>query len=110
MSKFCNYGRLVVVRTTWTHNNVGMRFVSYVEDRVGYNYFRWIEQPVSERGKAMICGLLGRISGPEGEIEKISKGCCNEEVTVKKHDSSRRLTWLYVVIAFCLGFSCKQSK
>lgn len=103
MAEYCYCGRLVVVRTTWTNSNAGKRFVNCVQGRVGCNYFRWIEDPVCDHGRTMICGLLGRVRALEADLERILNGVCNEQVQVKKHGSPRCLIWLYVVIALCIG-------
>lgn len=49
MAELCNYRRVVVVRTTWTDSNMGIRFVNCVEGRPACNYFLWIEDPVCDR-------------------------------------------------------------
>lgn len=107
MAESCHCGRVVFQRTAWTESNAGRRFVSCVKGRLGCNYFRWIEDPVCSRDRAVICGLLGRIRELEGEIEKLTcEGVCNDHIVVKKQGSSMCSIWLLILLAFCFGLLC----
>ncbi|KAL2521171.1 uncharacterized protein Fot_25094 [Forsythia ovata] len=57
----CLYGQIAAMRTAWTENNPGMRFLgySYYGRLDACDYFKWVDHPLLHpRYKSMINGLL----------------------------------------------------
>ncbi|KAK6139986.1 hypothetical protein DH2020_026260 [Rehmannia glutinosa] len=68
----CYCGRRVVIRTTWTDENPGRRFLSCLHyDVGGCGYFDWEDPPMCRRSKVVIPGLLRKLNLVNGEVKKL---------------------------------------
>ncbi|CAB4283899.1 unnamed protein product [Prunus armeniaca] len=61
--KYCHFGSLIKLRTSWTYMNPGRRFEACDnnhKNRVGEHYFRWLNKETCTSGKNVVPGLLRR--------------------------------------------------
>ncbi|KAL2501101.1 uncharacterized protein Fot_34949 [Forsythia ovata] len=68
----CLCGRIAAMRTSWTENNPGRRFLgcSYYGRPDACDYFKWVDPPLlNPRYKSVMNGLL-RNANREADLEK----------------------------------------
>lgn len=63
MAGKCFCGKWLAAKTAWTDANAGRRFISCERCR----FFRWLDEPLCERSRAIIPGLLRRINKLEAQ-------------------------------------------
>lgn len=120
MAERCYCGNWVVPKTAWTTSNAGRRFFSCDRCR----FFRWLDDPLCQRARVIIPGLIRRINNLEAQLkrgESSNAGICSSEVhcevegsriisevvSEKKSGSNTALTLLIVtwiaifVFSFC---------
>ncbi|KAL2502550.1 uncharacterized protein Fot_36398 [Forsythia ovata] len=63
----CHCGIRCVLKTSWTNENLGRRFLGCYNYRVagGCNYFKWVDHPVPPRENELITTLLRRCEESE---------------------------------------------
>ena len=64
----CFCVRRCVIRTSLTNRNPSRRFMTC--ENGGCSFFLWVDPPVCDRAKAVIPGLLRKISAMEEEMRK----------------------------------------
>ncbi|KAL8488121.1 hypothetical protein ACS0TY_024416 [Phlomoides rotata] len=68
----CYCKREAIVVTSWKEGNVGRRFFGCAAyPNIGYcKKFRWIDEPLCDRAREIIPGLLKRMNEQKAEIKK----------------------------------------
>ncbi|KAL8556560.1 hypothetical protein ACS0TY_004131 [Phlomoides rotata] len=69
----CYCGKKALIRTSWTDQNPGRRFLCCVNSRrrEGCVFWKWEDPEMCMRSKMIIPGLLRRVNAAEAEIEKL---------------------------------------
>ena len=67
MAERCLCGNWLATKTAWTDLNAGRRFVSCERCR----FFRWLDEPLCERARAIIPGLLRKINKLEAQTKQV---------------------------------------
>ncbi|KAG8387141.1 hypothetical protein BUALT_Bualt03G0222400 [Buddleja alternifolia] len=62
-SRLCDCGHLGTVKTSWTNDNPGRRFL--ICERIECGKFKWWDPPMCSRSKAITPGLLRRLNRHE---------------------------------------------
>ncbi|KAL8556332.1 hypothetical protein ACS0TY_003952 [Phlomoides rotata] len=70
----CKCDRPTTIATTWKAENVGRRFFGCANyPNSGYcNYFQWIDDPVCDRAKQIIHGLLKKMNALTAENRELN--------------------------------------
>ncbi|KAG8362706.1 hypothetical protein BUALT_BualtUnG0048900 [Buddleja alternifolia] len=68
-SRLCDCGHLGTVKTSWTNDNPGRRFL--ICERIECGKFKWWDPPMCSRSKPIIPGLLRRLNRHEDEMAKV---------------------------------------
>ncbi|KAL2478549.1 GRF-type domain-containing protein [Forsythia ovata] len=68
----CMYGRIAAMRTAWTENNPGRRFLgcSYYGRPDACDYFKWVDPPLFHPRYKSVMNALLRNANREGDLEK----------------------------------------
>ena len=67
MAERCLCGNWLVAKTAWTELNAGRRFVSCERCR----FFRWLDEPLCDRARSIIPGLLRKINKLEAQQKQV---------------------------------------
>ena len=67
MAERCLCGNWLVAKTAWTELNDGRRFVSCERCR----FFRWLDEPLCDRTRSIIPGLLRKINKLEAQQKQV---------------------------------------
>ncbi|PIN25958.1 DNA topoisomerase [Handroanthus impetiginosus] len=92
----CFCGNLARVRTSWTKENPGRRFLSCANRDGGCRFFEWEDSPLCARSRVIIPGLLRRLNALEKENARLEKIACSLYFLL--------IRWsLLLCCIFCLG-------
>ncbi|KAL8465030.1 hypothetical protein ACS0TY_034489 [Phlomoides rotata] len=90
VSADCYCRRMALICTSWTDENPGKRFATYMNSkRDGCSFWAWKDDPMFRRSKMIIPGLLRRINANEAEIQKLKKIQKKEIKNQKKYVLNR---------------------
>ncbi|GFQ08223.1 protein smg9, partial [Phtheirospermum japonicum] len=96
MDDFCNCGKNVVQRTSWTDLNPGRRYTTCNKfwEVGGCTYFSWVDSPMCARALQIIPGLLRRVNRLEADI---------------RHKNLReKLVWVALVVSWSIMYLFKK--
>ncbi|PIN26130.1 DNA topoisomerase [Handroanthus impetiginosus] len=71
ISCFCE--NLARVRTSWTKDNPGRRFLSCENRNGGCSFYEWEDGPLSSRSRVIIPGLLRQLNALEKENARLAR-------------------------------------
>ncbi|PIM99039.1 hypothetical protein CDL12_28470 [Handroanthus impetiginosus] len=93
----CHCLNIVVFCTSCTEDNPGRRFQCCQNREGGCSFFRWVDDPLCPRARAIIPGLLRRLNVLENERDTFLR----ENVKLEK-----RMKWLKaLLLGVLLGLS-----
>ncbi|PIN14253.1 DNA topoisomerase [Handroanthus impetiginosus] len=69
----CFGGNLARVRTSWTKENPGRRFLSCANRDGGCRFFEWEDSPLYARSRVIIPGLFRRLNALEKENARLAR-------------------------------------
>ncbi|PIN03744.1 DNA topoisomerase [Handroanthus impetiginosus] len=64
---FFHCHNIVVLRTSWTEDNLGRRFQCCQNREGGCSFFKWVDDPLCPRARGIIPSLLRRLNVLENE-------------------------------------------
>ncbi|PIN06303.1 DNA-(apurinic or apyrimidinic site) lyase [Handroanthus impetiginosus] len=80
---------IAVLRTSWIEENPGRRFQCCQNREGGCSFFRWVDDPLCPRARAIIPGLLWQLNVLENERDTFLR----ENVELEK-----RMKWLQALL------------
>ncbi|KAL8478359.1 hypothetical protein ACS0TY_030318 [Phlomoides rotata] len=90
------------IHTSWTDENPGRRFATCMNSRKnGCSFWKWNDDPMCQRSKMIIPGLLRRINANEAEIKKLKK--------IQKKEKCRMVV-LVVILCMILCWNAFHGK
>ncbi|KAL2513974.1 uncharacterized protein Fot_27945 [Forsythia ovata] len=74
-AQMCMCGRIAAIRTAWTENNPGRRFLGYsfYSRPDTCDYFKWVDPLVQPRYKSIINDLLRNVNHKDDLVKKLQR-------------------------------------
>ncbi|KAL2501910.1 uncharacterized protein Fot_35758 [Forsythia ovata] len=101
-------GRIAAMKTSWTENNTGRRFLgcSFYRRPDACDYFKWVDPLVQPRYKSVINSLLRNANHKDALVKKLQRNLIHHRIVLAMAVMVVLIycVLLWDVICSCIGF------